>query len=100
MRNGRFDLFSELVSAHDRHAVLAAALKAVRPFGVEHCGWRALRPSSSSPRYALLHATIISPNDSPPSLPCGISRTQPTMVTLNAPMRKAAVAHTVFWDCY
>ena len=57
MHNWRLDLFSELDSAHDMHAVLAAALKAVRPFGFEHCGWRALLHSSALPQYALLHSS-------------------------------------------
>lgn len=55
MHNWRLELFSELDAAQNMHAVLEAALKAVRPFGFEHCGWRALVPQSARHRYEMLH---------------------------------------------
>lgn len=56
MHNWRLDLFSELDTAQNMHAVLDAALKAIRPFGFESCGWRALVPSFPASSYALLHS--------------------------------------------
>ena len=56
MHNWRLDLFSELDSAQDMHAVLQAAIKAIRPFGFENCGWRALLPSSPHHNFTILNS--------------------------------------------
>ncbi|BBG29455.1 helix-turn-helix transcriptional regulator [Zymobacter palmae] len=56
MHNWRLDLFSGLDSAQDMHGVLDVALKVIRPFGFENCGWRALVPTAPIGRYTLLHS--------------------------------------------
>lgn len=57
MSNWRLDLFAALDDAQGMKHVLHAATNAIRPFGMETCGWRSTLPNVVQNRYTTLHSS-------------------------------------------